>query len=97
MDTPTQTLDANEIKVLQELRSSSLPGYALQSKTGLGVPELIDAANKLRDRMLLRVTGELNASAISDSIFSVPIDVIGEVDVLLGNLRPGRSERFLRR
>ena len=97
MDTQVQALGPNELKVLQELRSNSLPGYALLSKTGLVVPDLIEAANKLRDRMLLRVTGELTPSAVSDSVFSVPIDVIGEVDVLLGNLRPSRAERFLRR
>src|SRR5262245_23374163 len=97
MEAPTQELGKNEMKVLQELRLNSLPGYALLSKTGLGVEDLIGAANNLRDRMLLRVTGELTSRAISDSIFSVPIDVIGEVDILLGNLRPSGAEHFRRR
>jgi hypothetical protein len=82
MDTP---LDANETKVLQELRLNSLPGFALLSKTGLNVKQLIDATTKLRERMLLRVTGELSEGAI------------GEVDLLLGNLRSKGADRYVRR
>ncbi len=90
-------LSTEETRVLHELRSSSLPGYALLSKTGLSVEQLINAANGLRDRFLVRVTGEMTQGAIRDSVFSVPIDMIGEVDILLGNLRPTRQERFQRR
>jgi hypothetical protein len=96
-DTTPTPLSTEETRVLQELRLSSLPGYALLSKTGLNVTQPTAAANALRDRLLVRVTGELTPGAIRDSMFSVPIDMIGEVDILLGNLRPMRQERFLRR
>ena len=38
MDAQGAQLDSNDMNVLQELRSSSLPGYALQAKTQLAIP-----------------------------------------------------------
>ena len=93
MEPRNLTLDDNAKKVLKELRIQSMDGYSLQSRTGLSLEPLVQAINVLRENSLVRVTGELTADAIGDSVFSVPIDVIGEVDIVLGNLRPRTSYR----
>lgn len=77
-------------KVLKEVRARSMPGYALQSKTGLDRPALVSALEFLLDRSLVRVTGDLSPDAIGDTVVSVPIDVIGEADLFLGTLK-GRT------
>lgn len=86
-------LDENATKVLKEVRLRSMDGYALQSRTGLEGEPLVKAITILRDNSLVRVTGELSLDAIGDSVFSVPIDVMGEVDLMLGTLKTRTSYR----
>ena len=80
-------------KVLQAVRASSMSGYALLSKTGLGATELASAIEELLARELVRVTGDLSPDAIGDSVFSVPVDAVGNADVALGKLRATTSYR----
>jgi len=87
---PVNEVETVAKKVLKEVRARSMPGYALQSKTGLERPALISALEFLVERSLVRVTGDLSPEAIGDSVVSVPIDVIGEADVFLGTLK-GRT------
>ena len=80
-------------KVLEAVRSRSMDGYSLLSKTGLGMPQLAEAVAELLRRELVRVTGDLGPDSIGDSVFSVPVDAVGNADVALGKLRATTSYR----
>jgi hypothetical protein len=86
---PTE-VETHAKKVLKEVRARSMPGYALQSKTGLDRDKLIPALEFLLEHSLVRVTGELNMEALGDSVISIPLESIGDADIFLGTLK-GRT------
>jgi hypothetical protein len=86
-------LGASAKKVLEAVRSRSMDGYSLLSKTGLDTSALAAAVGELLSRELVRVTGDLNPDSIGDSVFSVPVDAVGNTDIALGRLRATTSYR----
>ena len=86
MDQPQLPGDVK--KVLSAVREQSMDGYSLVSRTGLDFGSLATAIEQLRSMRLLRVTGSLAPDAIGDTVFSVPVDAIGQADIVLGHIRP---------
>jgi hypothetical protein len=80
-------------KVLEAVRARSMDGYSLLSRTGLRFSELPTAVEELLGKGLVMVTGDLNPDTIGDSVFSIPVDAVGNADVALGKLRPTTSYR----
>ena len=86
-----QQLDENAINVLTVLRERSMDGYALLSKTKLDRKALETTLRQLVGRALVRVTGDYTEERLGESFFSVPSEVVGFVDQVLG--RPTRYYR----
>lgn len=78
-------LNADARTVLTAVRTRSMDGYALQSRTGFDRKKLVDALEELLHRSLIRVTGSMDVEGVGDSVISVPLDAIGVVDLVLRN------------
>jgi hypothetical protein len=86
-------LHADARPVLEVIRDQALDGYALMSRTGLGFDQLKAAVTALVRSKLVAVTGSLDRERFGDSMFSVPIDAVGDADVALDRLTPKTSYR----
>jgi hypothetical protein len=84
---PTLQADDATRTVLAVLRDRSMDGYTLMSKSGLDRPRLEQILRDLTARALVRATGYITADRLGESFFSVPQDMLGYVDQLLGRVR----------
>jgi hypothetical protein len=85
---PEQTPSADEaMKVLAVLRDQSMDGYTLMSRAGVDRQQLESILRDLTGRAIVRATGYITAERLGESFFSVPQDMLGYVDQLLGRVR----------
>ena len=84
---PTPFPYDDALRVLAVLRDRSMDGYNLMSKSALDRDALERTLRDLTGRALVRATGYLTADRLGESFFSVPQDVLGYVDQLLGRVR----------
>jgi DNA-binding IclR family transcriptional regulator len=71
------------LNVLRAVRERQLDGYSLLSRTGLTPEKLTDALQKLVDRGLVSVKGELRADSVGETLVAVPPDAMGDVDAIV--------------
>lgn len=80
-------LGDDALNVLGVLRDRSMDGYTLMSKSGSDRVQLEKILRDLTTRALVRATGYITADRLGESFFSVPQDMLGYVDQLLGRVR----------
>jgi hypothetical protein len=71
------------LNVLRAVRERQLDGYSLLSRTGLTREKLTDALQKLVDRGLVSVKGELRPDSVGETLVAVPPDAMGDVDAII--------------
>ncbi len=80
---PESQVPDEVLSVLRAVREQQLDGYRLLSRTGLNREQLTGVLQKLADRGLVSVKGELRPDWIGDALVAVPTDALGDVDAII--------------